>query len=465
MWEAPGPERGEAWALRLAASSSRGALRAWAERRAGAEGLGWFSLETQQAFYEQELRNDETDTLDRLDPGTSALQILLQSGVGETAARRAACEAGLQGLLERGYRLLSTGESRLLLLLREVLAAPPVLVLEQPFDGLDAGWRATADQLMGALLARGGRLVVLVDRWSDVPRCATHWGVWRETHSAVVVPRGASGGGPLEAPQELSQLLHLESKQPPALPEPPTAALALPEPLVRMQDCGVFYHVVGEGRVAQFAGLNWELRQGEHTLVTGPNGAGKSTLLQLLSGDHPQSYNNDLYLFGHQRGSGESVWDIKKHVGLVSPALHRDYRAGGNLASVVLSGLYDSIGLYREAPESDRRLALRWLEVLGLADCAGARFGSLSWGQQRLVLIARGLIKHPPLLILDEPTQGLDELGRQLVLAFIQQLASLQRTTLLLVTHRPDEHLALFTRRLMFHPSSLPRVRFEIRVA
>jgi molybdate transport system ATP-binding protein len=120
--------------------------------------------------------------------------------------------------------------------------------------------------------------------------------------------------------------------------------------------------------------------------------------------------------------------------------------------------------VYRDVPEPDRRLALRWLDAIGLADAATARFDRLSFGQQRLVLIARGLIKHPPLLILDEPTQGLDELGRQLVLAFVEQLATLERTTLLVVTHRRDEHLALFRRRLTFVPASEPGVRFRVEV-
>jgi molybdate transport system ATP-binding protein len=224
-----------------------------------------------------------------------------------------------------------------------------------------------------------------------------------------------------------------------------------------MTQCRVQY-----GDSVQFENFDWELKPGEHTIIAGPNGAGKSTLLQLLSGDHPQCYSNDLQIFDFQRGSGESIWEIKKHIGIISASLHRDYRAPGNALTTVVSGFYDSIGLYHHATEAQRQLALQWLEVMDLRDQASTYFRQLSWGHQRLVLIARGLIKQPSLLILDEPTQGLDDLNRHLVLAFIEKLAALQRTTLLFVSHRHDERLDLFKNQIDFTPSHKKGVRFDV---
>ncbi|MCE9958737.1 ATP-binding cassette domain-containing protein, partial [Aeromonas rivipollensis] len=141
---------------------------------------------------------------------------------------------------------------------------------------------------------------------------------------------------------------------------------------------------------------------------------GKSTLLALITGDHPQGYSNDLRLFGVRRGSGESIWEIKRHIGLVSPALHLDYRVHCSVQTVILSGFYDSIGLYTRPGDRQLALANQWLALLGLKDQGALPlpFHALSFGQQRLVLIARALVKHPPLLILDEPLQGLDPLNR-----------------------------------------------------
>ncbi|WP_150183170.1 ATP-binding cassette domain-containing protein, partial [Enterobacter asburiae] len=91
-----------------------------------------------------------------------------------------------------------------------------------------------------------------------------------------------------------------------------------------------------------------------------PNGAGKSTLLSLITGDHPQGYSNDLTLFGRRRGSGETIWDIKKHIGYVSSSLHLDYRVSTTVRNVILSGFFDSIGIYQAVSDKHHKLAQQW---------------------------------------------------------------------------------------------------------
>jgi molybdate transport system ATP-binding protein len=174
-------------------------------------------------------------------------------------------------------------------------------------------------------------------------------------------------------------------------------------------------------------------------LIEGPNGSGKSTLLELITGDHPQAYCNDLHLFGRRRGSGETVWDIKKNVGLVSARLHRDYRVGGSVEDVLVSGLFDSIGVYQPREPSHVARAHAWLAWLDLGVPPSAPFRALSFGQQRLVLIARAAIKVPPLVVMDEPTSGLDPDNRARVLELVESLCTQDKSTLLLVTHRDDE--------------------------
>ncbi|MVY95619.1 ATP-binding cassette domain-containing protein, partial [Enterobacteriaceae bacterium 8376wD7] len=142
--------------------------------------------------------------------------------------------------------------------------------------------------------------------------------------------------------------------------------------------------------------LSWTVNPGEHWQIVGPNGAGKSTLLSLITGDHPQGYSNDLTLFGRRRGSGETIWDIKKHIGYVSSSLHLDYRVSTTVRNVILSGYFDSIGIYQAVSDKQHKLVQQWLDILGIDKrTADAPFHSLSWGQQRLALIVRALVKHP----------------------------------------------------------------------
>ncbi|MFA5905313.1 MAG: ATP-binding cassette domain-containing protein, partial [Desulfobacula sp.] len=190
------------------------------------------------------------------------------------------------------------------------------------------------------------------------------------------------------------------------------------------------------------------IAEGEHTLITGPNGSGKSTLLQMITGDHPACYQNDLMIFGIQRGSGESIWDLKKDMGIVSSDLHRNYRVPGSALSCILSGYFDSIGVYRNVTPGQKEQAVKWLERTGMKTKAQIPFRSLSFSDQRLLLIARALIKVPKLLILDEPTQGMDEMNRKAVLDFIESTAKKKICTVLYVSHREDEFREFFTQHI-----------------
>ena len=228
----------------------------------------------------------------------------------------------------------------------------------------------------------------------------------------------------------------------PAIDLPPLDAEA---PLVRLTGATVRYT---DNTV--FENLDWTIEPNEHWQVTGPNGSGKTCLLSLITGDHPQCYTNDIEVFGFQRGTGESIWQIKQYIGYVSTALQWEYRVSTSLRNVIISGFYDSIGLYTKSTDTQKAIADEWLAVLGMADRSDEPFNKMSFGEQRLALIARAMVKHPPLLILDEPCLGLDDMNRQLVLALIERICQTNETTVLYVNHREedrisgiDNHLAL----------------------
>jgi molybdate transport system ATP-binding protein len=396
--------------------------RALAARVMGARML---SAESQQAFYEAQLAADESNFRGGVDTSTRVSELLGERGRQHplfTAFR-------LQAIWSRGYRLLSTGEARKVLLLEAVLSEPSLLILDDPFDGLD---RAAIAELAEAIVHVAEHLPVLVVGTfgaSDLPFPLT---ALREV--LVVVERRVSFRGTPPAFAATAATAARRHTPPPVAMGSWYEPLDPDVPLVQLRAGSVRY-----GEQVVFEGLDFSVGAGQHTLIEGPNGSGKSSLLEMVTGDHPQAYSNDLHLFGRRRGSGETVWDIKRNVGVVSARLHRDYRVGGSVEEVLLSGLYDSIGVYQKPEASHRARAHAWLAWLELGLAASAAFRELSFGQQRLVLIARAAIKVPPLVVLDEPTSGLDPDNRARVLELVESLCAQQRSTVLMVTHRADE--------------------------
>ncbi|MGV1100397.1 ATP-binding cassette domain-containing protein [Thiovibrio sp. JS02] len=399
----------------------------------------WLSFETQQALYEQELYEDDTNFLDQLDFGHTGLELLLQTGADRKSCRNIAGHFGIEGLLGRGCRQFSSGETRKIMLARALLQKPRCLILDEPYDGLDSASARELDRLIGQLSRSDLQLIVMVNQLQDVHGKADRLLL---LHGGKVLCKGPAAT--VITRPEIRTLFQFDEKQLPALPPPVRESGQFPV-LVEFAHSQVRYE-----DTLLFHDLSWQVKPGEHWYISGPNGAGKSTLLALISGDHPQCFQNGVTVFGHKRGSGESVWEIKRNLGIVSSALHRDHRVDGSALGVVASGLYDSIGIYRQVGREEKELALRWLAIVGMAPFSGQAFRALSWGQQRLVLIARALIKQPPLIILDEPTQGLDDLNRHLVLACMERMARLKVSTLLFVSHREDERLPLFRHHLRF---------------
>ncbi|PHM48150.1 molybdate ABC transporter ATP-binding protein ModF [Xenorhabdus miraniensis] len=407
------------------------------------------SFEQLQKLIDEEWQRNNTDLLseDEEDTGRTAADIIQLYHKDNELCLELTNYFGIKDLLSRRFKYLSTGEVRKVLLCQALMADPDLLILDEPFDGLDVYARGQLSQLLESLAAKGITLVLILTRFHELPDFVKQIGVLADCHLTLAGEKQS-----ILAESLIAQLAHSEGLKNIHLPETDEyradEQLPTDQPLVSMRNVIVQYH-----DKPILHGLNWQMNPNEHWQVIGENGAGKSTLLSLITGDHPQGYSNELILFGRQRGSGETIWDIKRHIGYVSNSIHLEYRVSISVRNVILSGFFDSIGLYQAVSDRQQQLADEWLNLLGLSGETATRpFHSLSWGQQRLVLIARALVKHPALLILDEPLQGLDPLNRQLVLRFIDIMIANGDTQLLFVSHHQEDAPECITHRLRFIP-------------
>jgi molybdate transport system ATP-binding protein len=349
---------------------------------------------------------------------------------------------GIHPLLARGLIQLSNGERRKVSLARALLKRPRLLILDNPLTGLDSNFRHRLRRIMDELMQGAMRIVVITTRADEIPPGITH--VLKVDQTRVVAQgrreeilhTGTSPEGyPGDAPGPVSGSIPRTRGLPPAYSlcrvdeKRPDSRV-----LVRMRGVDVSY-----GSTEILSGIDWTIRRGEHWALLGPNGSGKTTLLSAILGDHPQAYANDITLFGRRRGSGESIWEIKQHIGHVSPELQIYYPKHFSCLDVVCSGFFDSVGLYTRCSPQQRRAAEQWIQQLGLRSGSGARFAAISEGEQRLVLLARALVKNPLLLVLDEPCQGLDGNNKRQILQVVDAIGEQLDTSIIYVTHDTDD--------------------------
>ena len=396
--------------------------------------VGMVSFESQQEIYEHELKIDATNDTNANDIGTPAKDFLPQDKLNDPLIN----EFGLSHRLESGYKQLSTGEGRKLLILQAIFNGVELLVCDNPFDSLDEASCIALSHALERLSKTGINVLLMLSNRQDIPTWCSNIAFIERGQLNVI--------GKLESDETKRQLDALLTPAPDDVSWPTNIQQLCDYQhpyLVKLNKGKVHYNGVNV-----FENLDVAIKPLQHTLITGANGSGKSTLMQLITGDCTQCYSNDIQVLGFKRGSGESIWDLKKHMGIVSAELHRQYRVNGDLLTVVLSGFYDSIGLYQQPEHYHIEIAQQWLAKIGLLEQQHSSFRSLSYGEQRLALIARALIKSPYLLILDEPTQGLDELNRHRLLNFLEHLAEQKHSTMLLVSHRKDEFLPIFKQHI-----------------
>lgn len=331
---------------------------------------------------------------------------------------------------------LSSGELRKFLILRTLLKHPRILILDNPFIGLDSASRKLLVDVLQSLAELSGlQIILLLCNPADIPEMVTN--VLSVKDREII--DSSTRQDFLNNEKLISDLFASEAPNVAVIEAPalPIDADRLPsghDVTFRMEHVHIKY-----GKRTILKDLDWEVRNGEKWSLSGPNGSGKSTLLSLIYADNPQAYSNTLYLFDRKRGTGESIWEIKKRIGYVSPEMHLYYRENVPAVDIVGSGFFDSIGLYRTCTSQQSQEAKKWMGVFGIEKLERRMFLSLSSGEQRLILLARAFVKNPDLLILDEPLHGLDIINKKRVGQIIEHFCALPGKTLIYVTHYPNE--------------------------
>lgn len=344
-------------------------------------------------------------------------------------------ETGIADHLHKPVNLLSSGELRRLQIAQMLLSSPRLLIVDNPYIGLDPAARDMLTRLL-ARLAERLTLLVVVSRPDDVPPFVRRMVYVRDRRVSPIQP--------------VENYARLEPAILPADPLLPLPAPFVPEAVSKAETVIRFRQItIRYGRRTILHNLDWTVRRGEHWALTGENGAGKSTLLSLVCADNPQAYACDITLFGHRRGRGESIWDLKRHIGYVAPELFTTYRKPLPALDIVASGLRDTIGLYGRPSERERAHCLDWMRAFGAEPLATRNYLSLSSGEQRLVLLIRAFVKSPDLLILDEPFHGLDSQRRLHARRLIDRYMQQPGKTLVMVTHYAEELPACIDHRLV----------------
>lgn len=333
----------------------------------------------------------------------------------------------LEPLLHKPIIQLSNGENKRLQLIKILQNNPEILILDNPFIGLDKSARVLLQNALNQLSVLGKKIIIICSP-KDIPGCITH--------IALLDNGRLEAKGPKEVILKNLDLdiISKASKEKVFIKALYQPILSNFEKAVELINVSIQYN-----HQLILNDINWTIYKGEKWCVSGPNGSGKSTLLSLITADNPQAFAHQIWLFDKKKGSGESIWDIKKKIGHISPELHLFFDKTITVKEAIGSGLFDTIGLFKILSQDEEELIEKWMRSTKIDHLTSKRLYQLSIGEQRLVMLIRALVKSPPLLILDEPCQGLDEKQTQFIKTIIEEICLDKSLTLIYVSHYQDD--------------------------
>ena len=328
-------------------------------------------------------------------------------------------------LLNQSLLKLSNGETRRLVLALGLMRQPTIYLMDHPMTGLDSKTRSEFGAILRDMICAGVH-ILLTTSAEEIPEGITHVakldssGI-EHTWTRDSFPQQDHGSSRLKWDWNLLEKLIPKGQ-------------STNESLIHLKDVTIRY---GEKKILD--NLNWEVKAGERWLLKGPNGSGKSTLISLLIGENPQAYSQQIFLFGRKRGTGESIWDVKRPIGFVAPELSRYFPPNQTCRKVILSGLFDTMGLFKKTTPEQESIAESWIKLFDLESVKDITIQRLPLAKQRWTLLARAMIKHPKVLILDEASQGLEDPQRELYRDTIQKICVLSSVTLIFVSHYQED--------------------------
>lgn len=337
-------------------------------------------------------------------------------------------QLSISDILHKRVNFLSSGELRKFLIINMFTIRPDILIVDNPYIGLDTRSRDLLNEMLQRIASQGTAVVLLLCNTVDIPQF---------TDFVLPLKRMEVGQMITYSPSLKSRIDDLfETKGGlEYMPDIATRAQGSSYKIAfELRHCNVSY-----GSTTIFSDVNWRVAAGERWALLGENGSGKSTLLSLVYADNPQGYRNDITLFDRRRGTGESIWDIKRHIGYISPEMHLYFDSGVNALTVVATGLRDTLGCFGRIDDNMKSLARQWMDTLGIGHLGERQLNTLSSGEQRLTLIARTFIKNASLLILDEPLHGLDQCQKRLVAGIIGRILEQPGRSIVYVTHYESE--------------------------
>ncbi len=379
----------------------------------------------QNFYYQQRFNSAESEDTATVDAFLRSVEIK-RKGLWDIA--EVVHLFGLEKLRNKSLIKLSNGETRKLAMAEALMKNPKLLLIDMPLVGLDVQTRERFEGILMAIQESGIQIIM--------------------TSSANEVPLSVDkiawiGGGRLSIVDDRDSLIPLENETNSQFNLKPEVFQGLlkrdflansTRVIINMHDVTVKY---GDKKLLD--NVSWKVLPGEKWLIKGHNGAGKSTLISLVLGENPQAYANDIVLFDKKRGTGESIWDIKRPIGFVSAELARYFPVNQTCKKVVASGLFDTMGLFKKLNKDQEILVNRWMEAFQLSHLSELRLTQISLEEQRFCLLARAMIKSPTLLVLDEASQGMDEEQRNRFKATIEYFCDETDLTMLFISHYEED--------------------------